>query len=566
MVPEDKLNQEEEEKEEIDREEFASISQVIQSLTKAAKAFKIYLPNNPLHKKFFDQLTESLDRHLETYGDLQLHVEQFEIKFKKHTVYQNLDAKDSLAFKLNSDGITSISFLEGIENSEVFAFLDIIGQEAPYETDDDIVTRLWTKNLSHIRYEVSEDDEAIDEDSIGTGRSSSKQQKENIEQAGKTMPEAPPLPAPITVPQNILTLTDQEVAWLKQVRDFEEKRKPVDDVINILTAILLSTRELSTFRDFLSVTVNLIEDLIESGEVNYSLELINFVLLLNKRRDTTDQFNAAIVEAKKSMLSEAMISALEKIVDKTDKIKPAQLKKLILMFGKEAITPVCNLLGVATRKDMRKVIIESLVEIGKNQPDKFFPFLKDGRWYLVRNAVLILRLIGDPSALQYIRNLILHKDPRIRKEVLFYLQTIADETAYDHMLRFLSDDMSSLRVRAIRTLVKAKHNKALKNILNIIREENFEEKELPEKKIFFESLGALGSEEVIPFLRDILMKKFWFKKSKEREEVICATAALRQLDSPEVPEILQEALSAKKGEIREIVEQALRAVAASQSK
>lgn len=562
-MPENLTNQENEEKPEVNREELASVTHVIQSLTKAAKAFKIYLPNNPLHKKFFEQLTESLNRHLENYGDLKLEVDQFEMKFRKNTVYQNIDAKDSLAFRLNSDGITSISFLEGIEESEAFAFLDIIGQEAPYETDDDIVTRLWTKNLSHVQYEVSEDDEEFDGDSIGTGRSSSPDQKEGIEQASKNIPEAPPLPAPLTIPQNILTLTDKEIVWLKQARDFEEKRRPVDDVINILTAILLSTKELPTFRDFLAVTVNLIRDLIETGEVNYSLELINFVLTLNKRRETTEAFGKVILEAKKSMLSEDMISGLEKIVDQTDKVKPVQLKKLILLFGNVAIKPMCNLLGVATRKDMRKVIIESLVEIGRDQPDEFFPFLRDDRWYLVRNSVLILRLIGDPTALKYIRNLITHKDPRIRKEVLFYLQTIADETAFENMLRFLSDDMGSLRVRALRTLVKAKYTKGLKQILQIIKAESFEEKELPEKKVFFEAAGVLGEDEIIPLLKEMLMKKFWFNKSKEREEVICSTAALRMIASPKALEVLKEALSSKKGEVREIVEQVHRAVSAS---
>ncbi|MDH3974771.1 MAG: HEAT repeat domain-containing protein [Deltaproteobacteria bacterium] len=565
-MPENLTNQENEEKPEVNKEELASITHVIQSLTKAAKAFKIYLPNNPLHKKFFEQLTANMDKHLEDFGDLKLEVEQFEMKFRRHTVYQNIDAKDSLAFKLNSDGLTSISFLEGIEKDEVYAFLDIIGQEAPYETDDDIVTRLWTKNLPHIQYEVSEDDEEFDSDSIGTGRSSSPDQKERVEQASKSIPKPPPLPTPLTLSQSILTLTDKEIAWLKQARNFEEKRRPVDDVISILTAILLSTRELTTFRDFLSVTVNLIRDLIEAGEVHYSLELINFVLLLNKRREAPDEFIKVILEAKKSMLSEEMISGLEKIVDQTDRVKPVQLKKLILMFGKEAIKPMCNLLGVASRKDMRKVLIESLVEIGRDQPEEFFSFLKDERWYLVRNAVLILRLIGDPTALNHIRNLISHKDPRIRKEVLFYLQTISGEAAYENMLRFLLDKMSSLRVRALRTLVKAKYTKGTKQILKIIEAESFEGKELPEKKVFFEALGSLGSEEIIPFLREILMKKFWFNKSKEREDVICAASALRQLGSPKAIETLNEALSAKKGEVKEIVEQTLRAMAAAQTR
>jgi len=61
-------------KADIDQEEIASASNVIRSLIKAIKAFKIYLPNNPLHKRFFDQLKESMDDHLAEFGDLDLKI------------------------------------------------------------------------------------------------------------------------------------------------------------------------------------------------------------------------------------------------------------------------------------------------------------------------------------------------------------------------------------------------------------------------------------------------------------------------------------------------------------
>lgn len=557
-------NQECEKKPEVDKEELASISNVILFLTKAVKALKLYLPNNPLHKKFFDQLTLNLESHLENFGDLKLNVEQFEMQYRGHAVYQNIEVRDSLAFKLNSDGIISISFLEGIEKSEVFVFLDIIGQETSYETDDDIVTRLWTKNLSHIEYEVLEDEEEFDGDSIGTERSSSATQQKGIEQANRIVSKTAPVPPP----QNILTMTDAELAWIKKTRDFEEKRKPVDDVINILKSILLSIKELSTFKDFLSVTVNIIMDLIETDEFTYSLDLIDFLLTLDKNREATGDFNTAISEAKKSILSEKMISGLEKILDETDNIKPAQLKKLILMFGNDAIKQVCNLLGVAKRKDIRIVIIECLVEIGREQPEEFYRLLKDKKWYLVRNAVLILRLMEDHGALKYLRKLVIHQDPRVRKEVLLYLETTTDEAAHEQLLRFLSDNMKSFRISTLRILIKLKYQKALKQILTIVKSENFDKKEISEKRIFFEAVGVLGSDEVTPFLRKMVMKKHWFNKSKEKEEVICATEALIHLNSnsKNVSEILNEAVSAKKGEIKEVVKQALKTVMTSCAK
>src|SRR4030067_853172 len=65
--------------------------------------------------------------------------------------------KTSKAFKMYSDGIRSLIFSEGIEGKEVTDFLEIIGKDRPSEVDDDIVTLLWMKDLPHITYILAED-------------------------------------------------------------------------------------------------------------------------------------------------------------------------------------------------------------------------------------------------------------------------------------------------------------------------------------------------------------------------------------------------------------------------
>ncbi|MFQ5779789.1 MAG: hypothetical protein ACE5HN_03265, partial [Nitrospiria bacterium] len=42
------------------KEEVESAKEVIQSLAKTARTLKIYLSNNPIHKKFIDELLEKL--------------------------------------------------------------------------------------------------------------------------------------------------------------------------------------------------------------------------------------------------------------------------------------------------------------------------------------------------------------------------------------------------------------------------------------------------------------------------------------------------------------------------
>ena len=546
---------------EIDQEEVSSASNIIRSLIKAIKAFKIYLPNNPLHRKFFDQLKGSMNDHLAEFGDLKLDIEQFAIKLEGVPIYENPDTKESLAFKLNSDGIISLTFSEGIDDNEISTFLEIIGKERPYETDDDIVTQLWTENLSHIGYIVSDDlDDEVDGTSIGNGREASKEQQRDIKSEYSDMPTEPPPPSPMKVPQNILSLSVDEIAWLKKIKDFEETRKPIDDVINIITSILSSPLELSLFNDFLEVTTDLTIDLTKSGEVACSLELIYFLSSLEKNENMTADHRKLISATKSKLFSADMIAALEKIVDQTDKVEPGQLKTIILMFGRDAVRPIINLLGETSKKDMRKAIIEGLVEIGRNVPEEFFPCLKDDRWYLVRNAVLILRLIENPAAVKEVCRLTSHSDPRVRKEVLLYLQSVSDEASMKAIMKFLGDENGSIRKRALKLLVALRYKDAFKTISMTIKSEDFEERELAERKIFLEALAELGQEEAIPILSEMLTTKYWLNKPREKEITSLAIAGLRKLSPVIAIQVLSDAKASKKGEIADLIELAIKVI------
>ena len=53
-----------------DKAEVASAALVIQCLIKADRGFSIYLPNNPLHEKFFEDFRQRVDQHLVEFGPL----------------------------------------------------------------------------------------------------------------------------------------------------------------------------------------------------------------------------------------------------------------------------------------------------------------------------------------------------------------------------------------------------------------------------------------------------------------------------------------------------------------
>src|SRR5437870_2615807 len=65
---------------------------------------------------------------------------------------------ESGAFKLYADGIRELAFLESLSAEDLTFLLDSLWDSLdPEENDDDIVTRLWSKNLSTITLVTAEE-------------------------------------------------------------------------------------------------------------------------------------------------------------------------------------------------------------------------------------------------------------------------------------------------------------------------------------------------------------------------------------------------------------------------
>ena len=549
---------------EVSKEELSLATDVLLSMVKSSKGLKMYLPNNPLVARFNEELRGKMSRHLALYGDFKLDIDQFELRYKGKVVYENREPKESIAFKMYIDGIRFLIFSEGIEEHELCDFLDIVGKERPGDVDDDIVTLLWEKNLPHLTYILAED--FLEFDSAGGAFGTPSSQQEKIYGIYKTIATQTPSSPISIVPQNILVLTDEEAEWLKKAREADEKRKPLDEVIQILTSILIGEKDQGVFGEFVEIVSTLTQNLIKSGEMGYALNLVRFLGNLAKNEQLPPDKRVMIDGSLRTLFSKDAVESLVRIIDTTDLITAEELAEFLHTLGKPSITRICDLLGLVEKMKMRKVILQVLIEIGHDSPEVFLPYLSDPRWYVVRNMAFILARIAHPGVLDKVVALISHREPRIRKEVLNYLERTPDPKAKNYLLKFLRDDSSALRIRALQVLGNSNCMFALKPIAAMTASELFQEKDIEERKAVYEALGGLGADQMLPMFREMIMKKFWFNKAKEKESVICAVAGLMKIKSEGALSLLEEANAVKGDEIREIINQAIVARSSENSK
>lgn len=538
------------------KEELASAQQLITAMVKTSRALRMYLPNNPVLIGFLEELSAKLTAHLARFGEFNLDVEPFALRYKGSDVYQNDDPKESISCRVYADGIRMLMFSPGVDSHELTAFLGIVGFERS-TCDDDVVTRLWERNLPHISYLQEED---FIEAHLEEGLTDAASQQQAISRIYQALPQQP-APPPRMIPKHLLMLTGAEERWLQQATRLEGRRSALDDVINILSAILAGVREPPIFWDFVGIMGNLAKNMFLAGEIGHALRLVRFMDQLLKQGGTLPEQRQLLCGALAGILDEATVHALQETLDGSETVSHEELVELLQIFGLPSLHAICELLACVQKLKLRKVIVEVLVDLGRENPAVFVPFLNDPRWYLVRNMVLVLSLLGTPVALQMIAGLISHKEQRVRREVLGFLERSGDLKAKSYLVKFLRDESGALRIRALQIMARERLRFALNPIMALIGAGDFQDKGLDEKKAVYEALGELGGEQVLPVFRDMLLKRYWFHKAGEKEAVTLAVAGLLKMRGSAGVRLLEEALDQKKSpEARLLLEQALAAV------
>jgi len=547
-----------------ERVEIASARTLLASLEKACKSFVLYLPNNPLRAKFSDELKRKMDRHFEEFDDLRLGLDDCTMTVKGVPVYENRDRRDSLAFRMCAESMRSLTFRKGLTGDELALTLEILSRVRSDEEDDDIVTDLWMSEMAHVTFTVVEEGMEVGGSELGVRPEDESRRREGMARLRREVPLRAPDPAKqaLSSPPAVLALSAEELDGLRVRLDFEENRDPLKDLEDILLAILLVEEETEVFREFVVEMAKLCGDLIATQRIEHATTIAAILTTLSTHADIGEEHRHIIVEAKKTLLSSAGLEALERTLDQEEVVGKEAVRALALSLGRENVVPLCRLLGKVEKREMRKALVEGLVEVTRDFPEDFLPFLEDSRWYLVRNIAHILRMIATERAGRVLKVLAGHRDHRVRREAMLFFIESGDKGNLPALIRFLHDNTGTLRVSAARALGRIADPLALPALRGLVEAPVFRERELPEKEAVYEALGALDAEGMVPPLREMLMKRHPFSKQRELEEAACAVAGLRGAGTEAALAALREARADKKGEVRSMVEKAIRAVEA----
>jgi HEAT repeat protein len=569
---------------EVDKEEVRSAKEVLQFVTKTTKTLKIYLSNNPIHQKFLSDLKEKFEVHFKTFGPLHLKVRQFELLCSGVTVYENINRLESLAFRLFSDGIREITFSEGLTPEEIIHFLEILGKDSEHASDDDTVTLLWEKSFTHIRYLVAEDNQGqprldqIDATNPPTATGNlpgvGDQIRTMVEQETPGHPGSngsdegagsPTIPLPelaqIEIPNlSVFQLNEEDIEHIKQEVHREEESDLIQKLQDILFDILRIEREPVLFGEVVGILDNVLNTLMMRGDFFHARRILEFYWEMT---DPLKGLPAVLLDRMTGAIQKAgdggRIRSLESVLNSESFNDIENFFSFLVLLDKNVVGPLADLLGHTSKMRIRRTLCDALIELGKMDLDTVIAKLNVENWHIVRNLVYVLGKIGDPRVLDVFHRVARHPEVKVRKELIAALDSLDHPKAASLLLDFFEDPDSGIRISALKSIAKRNYKETHDALRRIIGKKEFEGRDLYEKKEFFDVIGRISGNDMIPDLRHLLLQKgfLWIRNVRQEEMGLCAVVALQRIGTPEALDALKEGQKHSSKAIREACAKAL---------
>ncbi len=364
--------------------------------------------------------------------------------------------------------------------------------------------------------------------------SSSKQNELSGEDRGRELPAD--LPA---IAQELSEYTPDEMEELRVLCESSQEEdllvSTVAALIHILPLIqgsLPSVSQEEALKGF-SRIVNLLEDMLSLllEKKDYIMALL---VLRSFRMPVEPAFRTcaagAVKKAGDKKKITGLIHALRDLPKTSDDAQA--INSYLTLLDRDATPVLLEMLAEEDDRVVRKILVQILKDLGKDQIAFLGQRLSDGRWYFVRNIVNILGESRKEEAIEYLRQVANHKNFQIRQEVVRALTSIGGKKAIDLLVRFLNDKDVDIRFMAVRGLGGQPVSGAgMEEALMSFLRSNQARSSGPELKYeAIETLGKTGGRKAARFLAKFTRMRWWKTRKPQEELRAVARKAIEEIE------------------------------------
>ena len=561
-------------------DEVASARVAFRELDKAWRATRTYGINNTVTRRFFEQLETLMLAHLDRFLVLAVIVDRAELRLYGESVYDSEDTLgESLAFRLYGDGVREVRFEHGLSPEDLHDFLDALWVRDDSESaDDDVVTRLWAKDLATISFVTAEDivqapwsQELVPQEH---GYFSSPPPSfggviEREKQLAATASVASG-PGPAAAGENLrrggpsglvgFEVKDYERALLERELAEENKLEADGFVLGMLHAILSSQQPADVLTRALATLPPVLDILLERGKWPALVEVLS---LLEKAPGLNPAF-----EPTHGMLAQRVVESINlpqriALFQAGLGAQPERLDGLAGVFARlssAAVAPLCGVLAGLQHEEHRAALRDTLIRLGAENPEPVLKGLADERPQVVLDLVQIIVAWQQPQAASVLSMLAHHADTAVRTEALASISRLHQKGDGAPLLAFVRDPVEDVRLHALRLLASGRYTAAWESWApHLADKEALLEQPRGENRMLFHALRVTARDGAIPLWLELIEGRSWKQRQKKEETALLAVRELQALSTQRAWQALEQAQKSAGGAVKKAIAEALQA-------
>jgi hypothetical protein len=532
---------------------------ILQSIIKSKKTLRMYPQNNPVYVKALEDLYARFGDFFHFKGDLTFKINQHSIFHDSEEVYQNPEKDDNIALFFFKDGLRELTFRQGLLLEELESFMKIIAMDFDREAvDDDVVTLFWEGDFQNIYYVVDDtflldaDGEEYEEKAV----TAAKQQVSDIDGLMKAYVEE--FSEEDIKDVSVIPFSDKDLQNLMKELEHDSSNK-IEKLTTILFEMFYHAEEMdSILDDTLKFFKETITFSLKEGNINAVIQIMKRAKEILEDPLSTEGMKKHIRMLLLHPGSDDALGTLGEVLDSNLIIQDEIFTLYIELLDRKAIMPLVKILGEIQTLRGRKKVMDALVFLGRQDIKTLASALNDQRWHVVRNIISILRKIRDKGSVEYLLKAMRTDNTRVKKEVIKALADLGGQEVIRPLKEHLSDQDAGVRIESARALGTIGSIASKKILLEKISDKMFKEKDIEEKKVFYEILSKWKDEEVFDFLIGTLKKGSFLWWDKNYEEKACAAFCLGLLGNKDALPYLQKYNDSKNQLLREFSQSAIR--------
>lgn len=530
--------------------EIVSVKRVLKLLDKTAKSNRTYGSTNPVALKFTQQLFEELTNHLAAYSKLAFLVQRSELRCKDHVVYQaeKDGGSESIAFKLYADGIRELVLHQGLTQEDLSLFLASLWSDADSnEDDDDIVTRLWSRNLSTITLVTAEELSKSSDGNDGFTRlngsmSSSdstlrelldrERERKKRGEAGTDPEESGSGKAKSRFQSGLAgyEVTEEELAVLAQEIEAERKQDSLIYILDMLTAILASEQSPPLLTKLFSLWSTIVDSLLREGKWTV---LENVLSLLHEtdavRPDLSEEHKQQLASLLNGLGRAERVKVIEIYLNRSPDADVKGLSTILLLMKTDAVPSLCSLLANLTSPVHQAIVSEAIAVLAKDHPDPLLRGLSDRRPAYVRNLLSILIRWNNPKFVDAVEKLFRYPDAQVRREVVRALGLFRPNGNGTRLVSLVVDQDEGVRFAALKLLMSGQYAVPFSLWTPLLSEEGFIDRPISERRAIFQAVRATCGDEAVPYWQGLMTEWAWINRRKKEELAVIGAETLGKL-------------------------------------